>query len=45
MASEDKRLYVRFINMMVNDSQHLLMDALARLPEVRRRGGGQGRGG
>lgn len=34
VAREDERLYVRFINMMINDSQHLLQEALNTLPGV-----------
>ena len=35
VATNEPRLYVRFINMMINDSQHLLQEALETLPVVR----------
>lgn len=35
VAEEDPKLYIRFINMMINDSQYLLQEALDTLPEVR----------
>lgn len=34
VASQEERLYIRFINMMINDSQHLLQEALNTLPMV-----------
>lgn len=34
VAASEPRLYVRFINMMINDSQHLLQEALETLPVV-----------
>jgi len=34
VASDDPRLYLRFVNMMINDSQHLLQEALDALPQV-----------
>jgi hypothetical protein len=34
VAQQDERLYIRFINMMINDSQHLLQEALDTLPQV-----------
>lgn len=35
VVEDDPKLYVRFVNMMINDSQHLLQEALEALPEVR----------
>jgi ubiquitin conjugation factor E4 B len=35
VVENDPKLYVRFVNMMINDSQHLLQEALEALPEVR----------
>lgn len=35
VVQDDPKLYVRFVNMMINDSQHLLQEALEALPEVR----------
>jgi ubiquitin conjugation factor E4 B len=35
VVENDPKLYVRFVNMMINDSQHLLQEALETLPEVR----------
>ncbi|GAB4822698.1 hypothetical protein N2152v2_009744 [Parachlorella kessleri] len=34
VAREQPKLYVRFINMLINDSQHLLQEALETLPRV-----------
>lgn len=34
VARDHPKLYVRFINMMINDSQHLLQEALETLPRV-----------
>lgn len=35
VVENDPKLYIRFVNMMINDSQHLLQEALEALPEVR----------
>ena len=35
VVEQDPKLYVRFVNMMINDSQYLLQEALEALPEVR----------
>lgn len=34
VAGGEPRLYIRFINMLINDSQHLLQEALETLPAV-----------
>lgn len=34
VAQQDPKLYIRFVNMMINDSQHLLQEALEALPQV-----------
>lgn len=34
VSERESRLYIRFINMMINDSQHLLQEALETLPLV-----------
>lgn len=35
VTEDDKKIYIRFINMMINDSQYLLQEALDSLPQVR----------